>query len=311
MKKFIIKIILILLPAVIFGITLELLARDIPTSYSAKDHNLSKKKEKIEVLVLGSSHANFGINPEYFGREAFNISNTSQGLYQDYKVLLKYLPQCKKLKMVIVPISYFTLQSELAMSPEAWRCSYYSVYMGVQANPSSTKFDLKNYSALFLWDGPLGVIKGIRKTNKLDINEYGYQSPPKSKTIVEELINDKTGKERVGFHDKIMKKEIIESNVSVLNEIAKDLSMRNIKMVIVTPPVYKTYYENILQENYDLMTSTIDVIAEKHQIKIFNYFKDKRFEMNDFMDNDHLNEDGARKFSYILKNEVVDNFLLK
>lgn len=311
MKKFIIKIILILIPVVTFGMTLELLARDIPTSYSAKDQNLRKKKEKIEVLVLGSSHANFGINPEYFGREAFNVSNTSQGLYQDYKVLLKYLPECKNLKMVIVPISYFTLQSDLAMSPEAWRCSYYSVYMGVQANPSSPRFDLKNYSALFLWDGPLGVIKGIRKTNNLNINEYGYQPPAITKTRVQEIINDKAGKERVDYHNKIMNRELLASNVMALNEIAKELNSRNIKMVIVTTPVYKTYYENVSKENYDVMTNAIVVIEKKYPVKSFIYFQDNRFEISDFMDNDHLNEDGARKFSYILKDEVIDEILNK
>jgi len=104
MKIIIKKLILILFPVLVFVITLELYARSIPTSYSIKDMELIKKQDQIEILVLGSSHSNFGINPKYFGHEAFNISNTSQDLFYDYQLLLKYLPKCENLKIVIIPI---------------------------------------------------------------------------------------------------------------------------------------------------------------------------------------------------------------
>lgn len=303
------KLIIILLPIFTLVIIFELLARAIPTSYKTKHNNLMNKKDQLEILVLGSSHANFGIDPQYFGRAAFNISNTSQCLYQDYNVLLKYLPECKNVKMVIVPISYFTLQTELALSPEAWRCMNYSVYMGVKGDESHSVFDLRYQSALVLWDGPIGVIRSLRKNKKLDINEYGYQAPDKSKKDINEVINDSAGEARVQYHDKIMKYDLLNYNIVILNKLIDELKKRNIKIVFVTTPVYKTYYQHISKKNYETMINVLNDISQKKSVTYFNYFNDNRFEINDFMDNDHLNNAGAKKFSVILKNEVIDKGL--
>ena len=307
MPKLLKKIIFTLLPVVATAIAFELFARTIPTSYGAKHSNLLHKKDRIEVLVLGSSHANFGINPRYFGREAYNISNTSQGLYQDYNLLLRYLPECRKVKMVIVPISYFSLLSDSASGPENWRGNYYSVYMGVKGNESSSGFDLKDHSALFLWDGPIGVIENARNINKVNINEYGYQVPTKAHATSE--INDDCGKSRVCFHDNIMHYNLLSSNIVLLQKIADLLHTKNIKLVFITTPVYKTYYSHISNKRYKTMTDTINNLSKQNSAQYFNYFYDKRFGMADFLDNDHLNESGAKKFSIILKNDVIDKLI--
>lgn len=306
MSKLIKKILLLLLPVFAFLALFESLARTIPTSYGFKQKALDAKKESVEVLVLGSSHANFGIDPQYFGRPGFNIANTSQCLAQDYQLLLKYLPECRKLKLVVVPVSYFTLQSDLALSPEAWRCAYYSVYMGVKADAAASGWELRNRSALALWDGPIGVLKNLKKTKKLPINEFGYQSPEPNKAKVEDVINDGTGIERVAYHNRIMNPAVVESNLAVLGEMAELLKKKQIKMVLVVTPVYGTYSRHVLAKNYDIMVRGIEAVSSRYGVKSYNYFYDNRFDMSDFSDNDHLNARGAQKFSRILKQEVID-----
>lgn len=305
MKIFLKKLVVVLLPAFSLIIAFELLARSIPTSYGAKHDYLMEKKDKIKILVSGSSHANFGINPQYFEQEAFNISNTSQCLYQDYSVLSKYLAECKNVKTVIVPISYFTLQSDLALSPEAWRCKYYSVYMGVKGDASSSPFEIGNLSALVLWDGPVNVLKSLRKVKKVNINNYGFQSLDGHEVKTDDTINDSSGKARVGYHDQFMKKDLLVSNLVLLNKLAGMLREKNIKMVLVTTPVYKTYYQHVTPQNYNLMVNSLEVISKRHKVDYYNYFSDARFEISDFLDNDHLNEEGAKKFSIILKNDIL------
>jgi hypothetical protein len=303
------KILCLFLPAAALLFGFELLARTIPTSYRTKHHYLMAKSDRIEVLVLGSSHANFGINPRYFGRDAFNISNTSQCLQQDYNVLLRYLPACKKIRLVVVPISYFTLLSDLALSAEGWRCAYYPVYMGVNGDKSASAFELKNHSALFLWDGPIGVIRSSRSINSINLNEYGYQTPVKTGAAKIDMINDIAGKNRVEYHHKIMSKNLLNYNVSMLEKMAEVLRRKNIKMVLITTPVYKTYSDNISKDNYDIVNKAISSVSKKYSVPVFNYFYDKRFEISDFVDNDHLNELGSKKFSLILKDEVIDTML--
>lgn len=309
MNKLIIKISLVLLPVMITAVAFEFIARKIPTSYSTKLSNFNTKKKHLEIIVMGSSHSNFGINPQYFERSAYNLSNTSQCLYQDYLLLSKYLPECKNIKMVIIPISYFTLQSDLAKSSEAWRCAYYSLYMGIQSDTSLSKYDLRNFSALFLWDGPFEIIQSMRNTKTMNINQYGFQVATKSKKNINEEINEITGKERVEFHDKFMDFNLVAFNISVLDRIASELNKKNVKMVFVTTPVYKTYQQHISKRNYELMINTIESISNKYSANYFNYFYDTRFQLVDYSDNDHLNEEGAKKFSIILKDEIIDKLM--
>ena len=316
MTKLLKKLIFVLLPLVVFIAAFEHLSRTIPTSYSSKNDYLMKKKEKIEVLVLGSSHANFGINPQFFGREGFNISNTSQCLSYDYKVLSKYLPLCNNVKLVIIPISYFTLQYKLTLSPENWRTAYYSLFLDIPDDAPSSIFDLRKYSALVLWDGPLRVIYNLRKVKKLNINEFGYQYPEYSAGNINDIINDKTGKGRVAYHenrvshgDKTSESELRKDNLKTLGKIADLLASKNIKMAFVVTPVFKTYYENVSKIRYDEMAASVDAIAGKYNTRRFDYFRDSRFNLSDFSDNDHLNEAGAKKFSIILKNEVINTLM--
>jgi hypothetical protein len=287
----------------------ELLARTIPTTYSDKHAKLIDKKSQIEILVLGSSHSNYGINPQFFGRESFNISNNNQGFFQDYQVVMRYLPECKNLKMVIIPISYFSLQYDLGVSHESWRCPYYSFYMGVHGAALESVFELNNYSALILWDGPFEVLRDVRKVKKMDINEYGYQYPVKNNVSINDAISDSAGKQRVAVHYEMMNDKLLHYNIEILNKMAEELGKRKIKIVFVTTPVYRTYSKYISKNTYELMVTAIEDLSEQHSASYFNYFYDSRFELSDFMDNDHLNAEGAKKFSIILKNEIIDRLM--
>lgn len=308
MTKLFLKIILILLPVIILTITFELLARTIPTSYSIKDNYLENKREKIKILVLGSSSSNVGINPQYFGSEGFNIANSSQDSYYDYNVLLRYLHKCNNTKIVIIPVSYLTLfYRGIAYGAEPWRADYYSFYLNIP-KPNKSKFDLTLYSALAVWDGPINVIKNVIKHSDLKINEYGYQYPEKPKSNIKN-INDAIWKEPIIRHHKNMDSNFFNSNLALLDKIAKECVRKNIQIVFITTPVYKTYSDQVSKSYYDVMTETIKNISIKYSANSYNYFYDNRFDINDFTDSDHLNEEGAKKFSIILKNEVIDKLM--
>ena len=67
------------------------------------------RSENIKALFLGSSHTYYGINPEYFSRNSFNMSQMSQSLDLDYKILEKFEGRLSNIEYIILPISYFSL----------------------------------------------------------------------------------------------------------------------------------------------------------------------------------------------------------
>jgi hypothetical protein len=90
MKKFLKIFIYFFIPIVIASACLEVYMRHIPNSYKYKDEWMKKNGNTVETLILGSSHAYYGINPEYLSWKAFNLANVSQDLERDFFVLDKY-----------------------------------------------------------------------------------------------------------------------------------------------------------------------------------------------------------------------------
>lgn len=126
-------------------IAIELMIRTVPNDYQYKNDYLKKNGNQIEVLFLGSSHAYYGINPEYIELNSFNASEVSQSIKYDYLILDKYIDHLKELKVIFLDISYFSLFNNLEESVEPWRVKYYNLYYNLNSHPFSLKY---NYEVL-------------------------------------------------------------------------------------------------------------------------------------------------------------------
>lgn len=67
-------------------------------------------------LILGSSHAMFGVDSKYFGANCFNLALPSQSFFEDYH-LLKHVLKSKRVEFIVLPISYFTNHAKLSENP--------------------------------------------------------------------------------------------------------------------------------------------------------------------------------------------------
>jgi len=303
---FIKRLILFLLPLTIILLYTEVQLRKMPNSYSKKKLNLEKQIGNAEVLVLGSSQALHGIDPTYFSLKGINAANISQSLYYDKEILKREIDKAKNLKYLIITVSYFTYFYEIHNSLESWRDLYYQKFWKLIPNAETTIWDAKNYSYIALYT-PLKTAKYATSNFNVDLaptlKTNGYIPLINKKSI--KFISDQQGKKRVSLHNSIIKIENFKHTIAYLNEIIEIAKTKNIKVVIVTPPVYKTYYENCNEKLVMANDHLTQSISNYDNIKYFNYLKDKRFDKNDFYDNDHLNLQGAKKFSSIINTEIL------
>ena len=144
MKKFIIKLILVITPFIIIAISMEYFLRQIPNDYMYKRNYLSEYSNEIETLIIGGSHSFYGINPDYFTTKTFNAGYVSQPLNFDFKILEKYQNDFKNLKTIIIPMSYPSLWTKLDGAVESWRIKNYVIYHKINYN-----FSLQNYTEIF------------------------------------------------------------------------------------------------------------------------------------------------------------------
>ena len=282
----------------------------IPNTYNTKCWIFENGLSKIEVLVLGSSHAKNGINPNYLDGQAFNMASASQSLYYDQQLLVRYLSRMTKLKVVIVDISLFSLETELA-DGEAFRQFFYTRYYHITPYKQSYVWDVRNYSLFSLY-GAMNSLeyakKGFAVNLAGDIDPKGWDRSY-DKFHPQDEISLKAGGEKVKSHLQSMNPRHISDNVTHLKDLIVALEARRIRVVFVTTPVFHTYSDCIPADRYQRTQKVIYDLCRTYGIKYFNHLSDNRFLIADFSDSDHLNASGARKFSQIINNEFVRAYL--
>jgi hypothetical protein len=305
MRRFLIKSCIFLIPVIGFFLLLDNRLFSIPNSYNSKRINLERISANVNIIVTGSSQSLFGINPSYFDLSGFNVANSSQSLYYDKEIVIKNLNKLSNLKCVIIPISYFSLYYRLEDSEEAWRSYYYYQYWGID-NSNMSKFDIRKYSAFALYTPSVSasIISNNFNTNFTDgIQENGYNIRDTSGNFAN--ISFESGKKRVAFHQQLIDKGDYQQVSSACDELIKVLINKGLKVVIITPPVYKTYSSfldsGILKKNKNF----INRFSLNPNVVYYDFLTDPRFEKRDFLDNDHLNFIGAEKFSKIINEEII------
>lgn len=121
--RFILFVLLLLVPAAAG----EIYVRSLPNAAKSKHEFLQKNSRNVDVLVLGSSHAYYGIAPELLGSHAFSAAMVSQTLRYDDWLLHHYV--FDSLQCVVQTLSDFSLYEELEGGREWYLANRYRLYM--------------------------------------------------------------------------------------------------------------------------------------------------------------------------------------
>jgi hypothetical protein len=302
MKKFILKTFIFLLPLIIPGIAMEFLLRQIPNDYEYKKNYLDRNSNQIEVLFLGDSHAFFGLNPVYCTTASFNASHVSQSLNYDLRILKKYEHSWDRLRVVFIPISYFSFFESVESGSESWRIKNYIIYYGIKTSKA-----LKDHSEILSskLTNNLGRLVSyyIKGNTEISCSALGWGISYKSR-YAEDL--DQTGKEAAKRHT-AKDLRYYSENVVTLKSIIEFGKRHNINIVLFTPPAYKTYVCNLRKDQLNKSIQTAESVSmHTTNCSYFNFLEDKSFSESDFYDADHLNEIGAEKFTQLINKLIIE-----
>lgn len=307
MKKFIYKLLWLLVPVLILAVSLEVLTRKIPNDYSLKSSFLDTHASSINTIILGSSHSLYGINPAYFDNSTFNASHVSQSLDFDLEILKKYQDSLTRLRAIVLPISYFTLFSRLEEGPESWRIKNYVIYYGINDLPkinnyfeiTSNRFrnTLKRiYRYYILGESDVTCTKlgwgtTYKSSNAKNLGSTGFGAAKR---------HTKFGSDHYYT--------ILAENIALLDKIINWCESRNIKVLLLLPPAYETYRVNLNQEQLKTTVASCEKIVQfRNNCKYLNLIDSTLFKEDDFYDADHLSEIGAKKLSTII-HQIIDDW---
>ena len=304
MRTLYLKIALFLAPLFLVWLALEVFYRQVPNNYSYKDQQLQKVAADIQTLVMGDSHAFYGVNPEYFKDPTFNLSNISQSLLTDELLLEKHIANLPALKTVFVNISYFTLSAKDNALESNWRKYFYHHNMGITA-PSISFWNPQRYSMALIqrFDKSMDLVQKYHN-NYTIVNAtplgYGMQDASdivKDKEAISIVIANKHEDNSLDF----------KHNTARLQRIIALCKKYEVAVVLLEMPVYPAYYNLLDTEKKEKIKSNLNNLSGVDDTVFYlDLSTNPLFEEPDLRDADHLTNSGAKKCSEYLNTYLKD-----
>ncbi len=322
MKKFLVKILLYIL--IVAGITFAVNKIYVEKMFydSSEVSKFHEVPENIEICNFGSSHGVHSyyyddLNAEY---TCFNFALDSQFLSYDERILEAYKGNLTPNGVAIIDISFFTCWGY----PETESDSFESKnkrYYRFLPKPLIKNYDLYTdiiVSKLPSLDVGLSAVASTILKPKNEITEIKSYPDVEAVVDISKLQEDTSlSCQRHIFENKrdvngelFYNDEEIQALYDIV-EICRDI---NVTPIFVTVPYLREYTETIEREDgdfYDQFYEWIYSTAEDLDVEYYDYSLDERF-INDyslFYNGDHMNSDGARKFTNILYDEVIKDVI--
>lgn len=272
----------------------------VPTSHSVKRDRLAALAGEVETVILGSSEAYYGIVPKRLTGSAFSLANSSQSLYYDDALIEHLLPRLPRLRRVIVPISYFTLYFQLYDHEESWRQYQYAQVWGLPLQRPADRLSLRRFSRVALYTPRVAIqelFHRFRMSLAPQVDDRGWYHVPEAEHWG---LGPAEARGRLAVHESFMHEAYFGPNAAVLRRLLTTLRGRGVDVVFVTTPVWPTYQAGMRPELWNRARSTVEQLAREYGALYLSFLHEPRMRAEDFLDCDHLNAQGALRFTAIL-----------
>ncbi len=242
--------------------------------------------DTTRILIAGDSHTAKSLNPDFF-ENAQNISQLSEPYIITYWKLKKIFNSIRPDTLILG----FAPQNISQFNDHKFSHERLSGEMFKRIYPIENFKNIENiipidYSGFYktLWKQTAFYPK------KTHINYLGQYSNTKSSNVSDW---QSAIKRHYYWNDKVL--GVSKVNVGYLDSILKICQDREIPVVLTSSPVYSRYFENIaplIMKKYNSLKEKY----ERHTV-IFDKTNDLAYPDSLFFNADHLNADGANRFT--------------
>lgn len=272
--------------------------------------NLKIIKPTARILILGDSHSANGINPDVLGRSV-NLSDYGESYIQDYFKLKFVLSKKNSIRTVILPVDLHSLnnhRNNAILFIGYWDRFIDFIELG-KYKKKEIKYWIYKYIDINLFDFRgeyITLFNAISK--KLKHKNPGFIN--KFKGIKNQYFHrdrERKGESRA-LHHFLGRKWINNEMIFYLKKIINLCKSRKLNLVLIKMPVSIQYYKCAekmvpVKRYYNMVNKIIKYKPRVYLLDLHNIFFNK--ERWKFYDSEHLNDDGAKIFSNILKKELI------
>jgi len=279
------------------------------TSYGIKNEQLIQNKNNVQLLILGNSHATYGLDPAKFSLTAFNLAQVTQSLYYDRRITSRYLNEMKSLKYVLISIDFHSLY----FSDEGYRNLWTYYGYGVDGDGRlpllskcsraigyqpkfTTEFIKRRFEGKYAGFGALDVETGVDLGRPISNGFFNYKNST-------DLSPASLQKRAAEFNEMVRHKEERASVMQDLEAFIVELQARGIAPILITLPCYGPY-RDLLDKDVQMQNSRdIQYLSGKYKIPYWDYFT-LPVAAGLFFNCDHLNGKGAQYVSALVSGRV-------
>lgn len=261
------------------------------------DHDIlafKKQPHPVDLINLGASHSMYGYYFKPTGLSHLDLALPSQTIQYDSKLLKEYGEHLKPGGVVLVSISQMTFANSEAKNIG----NYYRVLDRSDIEPYNiidyyTYLNLPGTNTGSLSSAITGKLKDLRWNSHQPWSNNGKDYSERKYEKIEEQYQE------------AIENNNIEPNVKQLEEIVDYCSDKGYQVVLTMEPVHQSYQKYF---NKEVMNRLVfqHLEALNLDVPLLNYMSDPRFvnKQEYFIDPDHLNSEGRKKFSWIVYEEL-------
>lgn len=295
--------------ALFFGMA-EIVLLNLDLTFALKARHFEKNADRIDVLILGSSHNENGLNPgDFKDYTCSNLAFGGQDLRIDSAIFRNVVSRIKQVKFVVIELSYHSLEQRLDkhFANNALYLKFYGI--NLFERPMQWMDKLVYASDPMLYNKILNPFQDRPKSN-----EFGFQTQLKKdaistrfemlgydqKRILEDTTNHFIGRHK--YEDTIA---YYKNRRTLFSLIQQTVSSGKVP-ILFSPPVFSSYRAAYLPEKQERRQRCVEDIKKKQPDLVYiDLEADPRFDLFDFRDEDHLNPNGAEKLSKIVNDTLV------
>jgi len=265
-------------------------------SYNINDDILAFKKNPhpVDIINLGASHSMYGYYFKPTGLSHLDLALPAQTVQYDLKLLKEYGKYLKPDGVILMSISQMTF----ANVKEENISRYYEILDHSEIDPFRL---LDYYSYLYApatnSESFLSALSSKWKTVKWTSHQSwandGKNYAERKSEYVEEQYRAAIEQNR------------IEQNVKQLKELIEYCKEQGYQVILTMEPVHQTYQEHFDEDEMNRLVFQYLNTLET-DVPFLNYMNDPRFadSKDYFLDSDHLNSSGRKKYSWIVYEEL-------